>query len=351
MEANNASEELSSQAIIINRTLSFITSTSLKCVVQLGIPDLIHTYGHPMPLQELARSIPIPPSKVPMLHRLMRFHVQQGVFATPDETAMTYDLTPISRNLIKGRPNNMVPWVDTLGDTMVKPWYAMSDWLKVEGSKTPFGMINEEKTFWDSANETPGLNKWFNESMACRSKQMVTGVLKQYPELFEGVKTLVDVGGGTGTAVRIIAEAFPELRCTVFDLPHVIASLSESKVFDKVSGDMFESIPCTDVILLQSILHDWTDEECVKILKRCKDAIPEKKKGGKVLIMEIILNSQNDVPKITETTLFMDLAMMAIFGGKERDEQEWKSIFDEAGFSHCKIYPTFGVESVIELYP
>jgi methylase of polypeptide subunit release factors len=81
--------------------------------------------------------------------------------------------------------------------------------------------------------------------------QMVNNAVEQYPELFHDVKTVVDVGGGNGTTARIIAKAFPELRCMLFDLPHVIATLPESKLFDKVAGNMFEQIPPADVVVLQ----------------------------------------------------------------------------------------------------
>ena len=54
--------------------------------------------------------------------------------------------------------------------------------------------------------------------------------------VFEGVEYLVDVGGGTGTVAKAIAEAFPQMECTVFDLPHVVAGLSGSGNLKFVGG-------------------------------------------------------------------------------------------------------------------
>jgi O-methyltransferase domain len=65
--------------------------------------------------------------------------------------------------------------------------------------------------------------------------------------------------------------------------------------------------------------------------------------------MDIVVNSESDLPKAAETSLLFDLNMMVLFNGKERDEQEWKNIFHEVGYSHYKIYPTLGVGSIIEL--
>uniref|UniRef100_M0ZZ17 O-methyltransferase n=1 Tax=Solanum tuberosum TaxID=4113 RepID=M0ZZ17_SOLTU len=69
--------------------------------------------------------------------------------------------------------------------------------------------------------------------------------------IFEGLKSLVDVGGGTGTIAKAIADAFPQINCTVFDLPHVIEGLEGSKNLSFVGGDMFNSIPSANAILLK----------------------------------------------------------------------------------------------------
>lgn len=236
------------QALIGHETQTVIGTMALKCAVDLRIPDHIHAYGTHMPLHDLARAISIPPSKDPMLRRLMRVLVKKGYFEEPEEA--TYCLTPISHTLLWDGSTSLASSVRLLCETMVRPMHFFSDWFKVEGS-SPFEMANGGKTLWEIVSEKPELNCLFNEAMANRCTQMVKSAVQQYPELFHGVKTLVDVGGGNGTTARIIAEAFPELRCTVFDLPHVIATLPESKLFGKVAGDMFEAIPPADVVVLQ----------------------------------------------------------------------------------------------------
>lgn len=148
-----------------------------------------------------------------------------------------------------------------------------------------------------------------------------------------------------------IAKAFPHMKCTVLDLPNVVAGAPTNTDVRFVAGDMFESIPPADAVFLKCVLHDWGDDECVKILQRCKEAIPRKEDGGKVIIIDTVIGSgpPSDII-LEETHVLYDLFMMFI-NGVERDEKDWKMIFFKAGFKDYKIIPVLGVESVIELYP
>jgi len=102
--------------------------------------------------------------------------------------------------------------------------------------------------------------------------------------------------------------------------------------------------------ILQWILHNWTDENCIKILKLCKDSVSRKGRKGKVIIIDIIINEKDDEKDMTQTKLCMDMIMMGI-NGKERTEKEWKQLFIEAGFIDYKIFPLFDFRSLIEVYP
>ncbi|KAK4377995.1 hypothetical protein RND71_004291 [Anisodus tanguticus] len=94
----------------------------------------------------------------------------------------------------------------------------------------------------------------------------------EFKDVFKGLASLVDVGGGTGTVAMAIAKNLPDMKCIVLDLPPVVANLQGSGNLEFVAGDMFEKIPLANAVLLKSILHDWNDEECMKILKNCKKA-------------------------------------------------------------------------------
>nr|POF13379.1 trans-resveratrol di-o-methyltransferase [Quercus suber] len=331
---------------------------SLKCAIQLGIPDAIHNHGQPITLQELVSKLNIHPKKTSCVHRLMRLLVHSGFFAKTtvhenqekEKEEEAYTLTPSSRLILKDNATSLSPFVLALLDpALVSPWQFLGDWF--QGSElTPFEKAHG-KCFWDYCNQSPEYNNIFNEGMASDSRLMSL-VVKDYQPIFEGLGSLVDIGGGTGTVARIISEAFPHMKCTVFDLPHVVANLPDSKNLKFVGGDMFQYIPPADAMLFKSILHDWSDEECVNILKNCKEAIGKIGKEGKVIIIDVVINQEKDEHDVTSTTkLLLDALIMSLVTGKERNKREWEDLFLVAGFSHYKIVSSFGMMSVIEIYP
>lgn len=105
-------------------------------------------------------------------------------------------------------------------------------------------------------------------------------------------------------------------------------------------------------VIKQRILHDWSDEDCLKILKNCRRAIPEKDNGGKVIIIDSVMGSQIQDKTSFETEISMDMQMLVMLGpAKERTEKEWSNLFSIAGFSSYKVYPVLGVRCLIEVYP
>lgn len=101
----------------------------------------------------------------------------------------------------------------------------------------------------------------------------------------------------------------------------------------------------------QWILHGWGDEECVRILRRCREAVPAREAGGRVILMDLVVGSSPADARATETQLLWDVMMMGVVGSPERDEREWRKIFHDAGFSGYKILPVLGIRSVTEVYP
>ena len=97
------------------------------------------------------------------------------------------------------------------------------------------------------------------------------------------------------------------------------------------------------------MLHNWSDEDCVKILKQAMLAISTREPKGKVVIIDTVASSVSK--QSLEAQLLMDLCMMMLTTGEERDEKNWNKLFLEAGFSGCKISHIFGSRSLIEVYP
>ncbi|KAK2359290.1 isoflavone 7-O-methyltransferase [Trifolium repens] len=176
--------------------------------------------------------------------------------------------------------------------------------------------------------------------------RVVKLALRDCKSVFDGLVSLVDVEGGTGNTSKIICETFPMLKCIVLDLPQVVADLSGNGNLSFMGGNMFHSIPRTDTILLKWILHNWNDEGCVKILKNCKEAVSRNDKGGKIIIIDTVINEKQDEHEMTEVKLFFDIIMMASFNAKERDEENWKKIFNEAGYLASYAEPDTQVKEI-----
>ncbi|TKY66803.1 Trans-resveratrol di-O-methyltransferase [Spatholobus suberectus] len=204
-------------------------------------------------------------------------------------------------------------------------------------------------TFWDYASREPKLNHLFNDAMTNDTRLISSVVIEKCKGVFKGLESLVDVGGGTGTMAKAIVKSFPQLKCIVFDLPHVVDGLHGTENIKYVEGDMFEAIPSADSIMLKCILHNWNDEECLKILKRCKEAFASKDKGKVIIIDVVIENEKGD--ELGQTKLFYDVEMMVLVTGRERNEKDWAKLIFSAGFCNYKITPVLGLRSLIEVYP
>ena len=87
------------------------------------------------------------------------------------------------------------------------------------------------------------------------------------------------------------------------------------------------------------------------ILKKCREANCSNDGAGKVIIVDMIIESPKIDKKSAETQLYLDMLMMVNLTGKERNKKEWEKLFLAAGFSHYKITPIVGLRSLIEVYP
>ncbi|KDP24062.1 hypothetical protein JCGZ_25719 [Jatropha curcas] len=355
INGESTNELLRAHAHIWNHTFNFVKSMSLKCAIELGIPDIIHSHGQPMTLSDLVSALKIPQSKSHHIHRLMQVLVQSGFFSlqkVSDENG--YLLTQSSLLLVKEHPVTARPYVlAVLDPILTKPWHFLSSWFQNTDDKetTPFSVAHEQK-FWDLASNEDRFNKFFNEAMASDSSIVKQVVISNCKEVFKGLKSLVDVGGNTGAMTKAIAETFPNLKCTVLDLPHVVAGLKGTKNLNYIGGNMFEFIPPADAILLKMICHILDDEDCLKLLKKCKEAVMNNEEGsGKVIIIDIVMESPNWVDKATETIQLYDLEMLVLVSGQERNEKDWAKLFFDAGFSNYKINPVLGLRSIIEVFP
>ncbi|MFJ7075616.1 methyltransferase [Streptomyces sp. NPDC098781] len=166
----------------------------------------------------------------------------------------------------------------------------------------------------------------------------------------EGVKLALDVGGAAGHVVRAMMKADPELHGGVLDLPHIVPAAAEAaradgmaERFTVVGGDFFEEVPPADLYVLKYILHDWDDDSCVRILKNCASSLLE---GGRVVVVDHLVGAVGE-PGLAP---LMDMNMLGMTGGRERETAEFDALFAAAGLRRVKV-STAGAFAVIEAVP
>ncbi|CAL1372571.1 unnamed protein product [Linum trigynum] len=385
MMASSQEELVEAQSQIWRWALSHLVSLSIKCAIQLRIPDAINQHGKPATsLSQLVSALQIPPSKTHAFGCMMRvlstrstgfFSVQQRQQEEEGEEEMCYSLTPASRLLLRNEHLNQASLPLLHFHPAMRDYCSVLDtWLLEENDegtnnddninkRTAFEVVNGA-SFWDylagSSGPARELKGLFYDAMVSDSKLVADALVSsaggEGSLLFRGVRSLVDVAGGTGIVAAAVAEAYPEMKCVVLDLPHVVEGLSARPHpgnLEFMGGDMLESVPSADAILLKWILHNWDDESCVKILKCCKAAVSgDEGKKGKVIVIDMVMSEvgvEDDLSR--EIQLCFDLMMATLYNAKERNEMEWKGLFDAAGFSDYKIIRQIGPRSIIEAYP
>jgi SAM-dependent methyltransferase len=144
---------------------------------------------------------------------------------------------------------------------------------------------------------------------------------------WEPVRTVVDVGGGTGAMLAEILRARPEIRGTLVDLPRTIARSSEifhaAGVANRVTAvgqSFFDPLPAgADLYLLRGVLNDWPDREATAILSRCAEAA---RPSGRVVVLKGV--GPDDAPKRLSIE-------MVLLGGKHRTVGEFRELARQAG--------------------
>ncbi|PHU21769.1 hypothetical protein BC332_06876 [Capsicum chinense] len=105
-------------------------------------------------------------------------------------------------------------------------------------------------------------------------------------------------------------------RSTIIQKPNNNGVLVQILMYMGRRG-MFQSIPHADSILLKLVMHNWSDEDCVKTLQRCREASTYNDEGrkGKVLIIDMVLNRDEDEADMTKVKLLFNVLMMVLLAG------------------------------------
>jgi hypothetical protein len=280
----------------------------------------------------------------PTLHRILRALASAGVFR--ETTASRFENTALSDTLRSDVQGSLRPWVLMHGDEMSWSSWGEFDHSVMTGTSA-FEHLNGE-TIFDYFPRYPERAAIFDQAMSAVTQMASAPIVGAYD--FSGIETLVDVGGGNATMLCAILESNPKLHGIVFDLPHVKTAATEyiesRQLQDRcafVGGSFFDSPPPrADAYFLQRVLHDWDDENSIRILRACANAAGS---PAKVLISEAIIPPGND-PFYGK---LIDLHMLVMtHGGKERTQEEYGELLSASGWTCQRTVPTGSPFSLVE---
>jgi O-methyltransferase domain len=261
-------------------------------------------------VDELASEVGTDPD---VLHRLLRALASDGIFA--EESPRVFRNTEASELLREDKG-----WGDYAH-------LAGGVWLGACGALDASGTVAFPRVhgtdFWSWLATHPDERAAFDRAMQQRAEGRLT---RLETIAWQGDETVVDVGGGNGSLLLALLERHPGMRGIVFDLPEVVRDQSSfGGRCTSVAGSFFECVPSGDAYLLATILHDWPDAQAVEILEVIHAASDP---GARLVVLEGIIEPGNG----PSGTKWLDLLMMALVGGRERDETEWRALLDAAGF-------------------
>jgi hypothetical protein len=300
---------------------SFQMSQAIHVAAELGVADLLKE--GPRTSDDLALQTDTNPST---LYRLLRALAAIGFFE--ERADRTFALNTLGDTLRTDSPNSVHAWAVLIGQEYF--WGSWGNLIKgIRSGANVFPQMHDGMDVWTYRAQLPELNEIFNKAMTSFSLAVAGGVVEAYD--FSQFGLVVDVGGSRGALLAAILRSNPSVRGINFDQPHVVsdADLKASGVADRcelVGGDFFESVPAEgDAYVMKAIIHDWTDEESMRILKSVRAAV---KPDSKLLLIELVVGAPNEGPQ----TKFMDLNMLVLPGGRERTEQEFAQLYEAAGF-------------------
>jgi hypothetical protein len=205
------------------------------------------------------------------------------------------------------------------------------------------------KSLFEYLSSHPTEAQIFNETMTGLSMMDSPAIAESYS--FDGIRSIVDVGGGHGLLLANVLQRNPQMRGTLYDLPHVIEGARNGplqQVMDRCTltgGDIFASVPGgADAYMMKHVIHDWPDEVCVKILASCRKGVNP---GGKLLVADSVIQPGNEF----SFGKIMDIQMMLFPGGLERTQEQFHELLAASGWRLNRVIPTAAPESIVEAVP
>ncbi len=337
-ENGTAMPQLPPEAILMQMLFGGLMQQSISAAAKFGIADLLA--DKPQTSDELAAKTN---THEPSLYRVLRLLASAGIFSeTPDGK---FELTPIAALLRSDVPNSMRD-----GAIMQGEEWNWRNYGELRHSVRIGGTAQEKAHgvgLFEFLTDNPEYEQMFSRAMVNLSSSVISPIVEAYD--FTSVSKVVDIAGGHGLLLAEILKSNQHLQGILFDQPTVIDGAVEtlekeaiSNRVELVSGNFFESVPAgADVYTMKHIIHDWDDEQSIKILRNIHSVMNE---DGKVLIIEMVVPEGNE----PSPSKMMDVQMLIATGGKERTEAEYRKLLESSGFNLTRIIPTRSPFSIVE---
>jgi ubiquinone/menaquinone biosynthesis C-methylase UbiE len=340
MTAHNlpSNPDVSPSVGMLQMISGFWISRAIYIAAKLGIAD--HLCDGPKAVDTLAAATG---THAASLYRVLRALASVGVFSEGQKRR--FALTPLAETLRTDAPGSLRAFATVeLGEEHYPAWGELLHSVKT-------GEIAFDRAFgmpvWKFFEQNPDNAKTFNDAMTGFTLAVNDAVLSSYD--FSSISKIVDVGGGHGSLIASILKANPQMKGVLFDAPpviegarHRIADEGIAERCEAVAGDFFDAVPSGgDAYIVKWIIHDWDDERSVTILKNCHRAMAE---NGRLLLVEAVVPDGSE-PHFSK---YMDLNMLIMTGGRERTEDEYRTLLEASGFKLTRIVPTNSPMSIIE---
>lgn len=311
----------------------------INAALDLGVPDHVGENGSPV--TELAERVHADSAS---LRRLLRVLSTIGIFELDHNDTVTH--TNGSKVLCSTAATKHVVDAFVRHGTAARMWEHLP--AAIRSGEAAFPKASG-KPFYDYLNEdAPELATAFNAAMTHGIGATNAAVVEALN--LDDATRIVDIGGGQGTLLRNLLHANPHLRGTLFDVTHALADIDPQLRSGELAnrctvtaGDARVSVPAgADTYLMRTVLHNWDDEECVRMLRSvARDAQP----GARVLVVEVVLPESGTM---SQAEAMFDMIMFTIFGSGERTESQYAALFERAGLDHVGIIETSSMFHIVE---
>lgn len=301
----------------------------LHTVAEFGVADALA--DTPLPASTLADAVGLHPDA---LHRMLRLLAAHGVFAQTDRG---YAHTATSSLLRSDHPQSMRAFARMIG--MPAVWNGFTELAHAARTGRPAtdwpALLAHFETHADEA-------ALFNQAMVEKSRAVLPAVLSAFD--FDACPVVADIGGGRGHLLQAILAQWPSVWGVLFELPHVIADAAPaaSPRLQLVGGDFFhDELPRADAYVLMEVLHDWNDAAAQRILAAIRRNAPS---HARLLVVETLVPDA----AVQHPGQVLDIIMLAVTGGRERTEVDYRGLLAQAGWSLRRVIPTASPLSVVE---